>query len=440
MMAKKNSARIVSITILQRLLKQQGSLASELALAETLEENERRLAHEFCYGVCRWYFFLEKAASGFLSKPLKAKDNDIHLLILLGIYQLQFTRIAPHASINETVNCAGFFRKLWAKKLINAVLRSYQRQIENNPLDISDAAFEQSHPQWLQKSIHHFWPQQAAEIFKANNDHPPMTLRVNQQKTTREDYQLLLNSREEKVSAATTRYSKEGLLLGAPTPVKNLPHFAEGYISVQDEAAQLAADLLRLHPGQHVLDACCAPGGKTCHIAETQPNIASLTAVDLEARRLQRVHENLSRLTINANVICGDASQPRSWWDGQYYDRILLDAPCSATGVIRRHPDIKLLRTHKAVVDLAQLQLQLLEALWSLLAEGGILLYATCSVLPLENTQVIEAFVESRQDVEHDVIDARWGIEQPYGRQLLPQHKGHDGFYYARLKKQPSLE
>ena len=437
-MAKKHNARIVSVTVLQRLLKQQGSLASELSLAEKLDDNERRLAHELCYGVCRWYFFLEKIAEQFLSKPLKAKDNDIRLLILLGIYQLQFTRIAPYAIINETVNCASFFRKLWAKKLINAVLRSFQRKVNDTPLEITETDFKQSHPQWLQQEIQHYWPQQAAAIFKANNDHPPMTLRVNQQKITREKYQSLLNDHSENMVASETPYSPEGLLLDVPVPVSALPHFEEGYTSVQDEAAQLAADLLQLQAGQHVLDACCAPGGKTCHIAEKQPDIASLTAVDLEKRRLQRVHENLLRLHINAKVICGDVSEPQGWWDGQYFDRILLDAPCSATGVIRRHPDIKLLRSKQAVTDLAQLQLQLLEALWLLLAEDGILLYVTCSVLPVENTQVMEAFVASKQDVEHDIIEAKWGLQQPCGRQLLPQYKGHDGFYYARLKKRSS--
>ncbi len=184
-----------------------------------------------------------------------------------------------------------------------------------------------------------------------------------------------------------------------------------------------------------MLDACCAPGGKTCHIGETQPDLKEIVALDLEERRLGRVRENLERLHIKATVLCADGTKPSDWWDGQKFDRILLDAPCSATGVTRRHPDIKLLRTAEAVDELAQLQQNLLDALWPLLEDGGILLYATCSLLPQENTQVVERFLEHHNNAEHDPIIADWGIEQPCGRQLLPQVDGHDGFYYARLKK-----
>ena len=204
---------------------------------------------------------------------------------------------------------------------------------------------------------------------------------------------------------------------------------------MQDEAAQLAASLLKLAPQQRVLDACCAPGGKTCHIAETEPALKKLVGLDLEQRRLTRVHENIERVGVNAHIICGDGTQPDQWWDGDVFDRILLDAPCSATGVIRRHPDIKLLRQEEDIADAARLQYALLVSLWPLLAEGGILLYATCSILPEENTKVVERFIANYSDARHDVIPAQWGIEQPYGRQLLPQKDGHDGFYYARLTK-----
>lgn len=434
-MSKKINARTVTVKILLRLLKQQGSLASELHLLNDIDEQERRFAQELCYGVCRWYFLLENTLNTFIAKPLKEKDSDIKLLLLVGIYQLQFTRVAPHAAINETVNAVLYFRKQWAKKLVNGVLRSFQRQQDSEPM-ICDA--KQSHPRWLQKSITQAWPDNADDIFFANNQHPPFTLRVNAQHSTVTDYLPLLNSgdNEDIIHAVTTAHSRVGITLEKATDVTQLPGFTQGVISVQDEAAQLAAPLLQLQPKMRVLDACCAPGGKTCHIGETQPDLDALVAIDLEERRLGRVRENIARLSIEAEVICADGTEPATWWDGQVFDRILLDAPCSATGVIRRHPDIKLLRREQAVDDISTLQLRLLNALWPLLADGGILLYATCSILPQENTQVIEQFMAAHlEDAQHDVITADWGIEQPYGRQLLPQDKGHDGFYYARLIK-----
>ncbi len=430
-MAKTLNARTATVKILLRLLKQQGSLASELSLANELDEQERRFTQELCYGVCRWYFFLHDTLGRFIEKPLKAKDNDIKLLLLLGIYQLQFTRVASHAALNETVDGALYFRKPWAKKLINGVLRAFLREQEKQT--ISPNA-KQSHPQWLQDAILKAWPQQAREIFVANNQHPPFTLRVNSQQANPTQYLDQLNE-VELSQAQPTAFSSQGLTLDKAVDVTQLPGFSEGRVSVQDEAAQLAAPLLDLAPGQRVLDACCAPGGKTCHIGEWQNDLSELVAVELEERRLGRVRENLARLGIQATITCADASKTQDWWDGQLFDRILLDAPCSATGVIRRHPDVKLLRSQKAVDELSELQLRLLNALWPLLAEGGILVYATCSVLPQENTQLIDRFLQTHSDAYHDKITAQWGIEQPYGRQLFPQDNGHDGFYYARLKK-----
>jgi 16S rRNA (cytosine967-C5)-methyltransferase len=444
-MSKKINARTVTVKILLRLLKQKGSLASELHLLNDIDEQEKRFAQELCYGVCRWYFLLENTLNTFIAKPLKEKDSDIKLLLLLGIYQLQFTRVAPHAAINETVNATLFFRKQWAKKLVNGVLRSFQRQQDAEPIICEP---KQSHPRWLQKAITQAWPEQADDIFFANNQHPPFTLRINTQHKTVDEYLLQLNKsanskdvenedgKAKNISATKTPYSSFGLTLDKATDVTQLAGFNDGVVSVQDEAAQLAAPLLQLQPQLRVLDACCAPGGKTCHIGETQPDLAALVAIDLEERRLTRVRENIARLSISAEVICGDGTEPNTWWDGKPFDRILLDAPCSATGVIRRHPDIKILRHQQAVNDLSDLQLRLLNALWPLLSDGGILLYATCSVLPQENTHVIEQFLAThKDDAQHDVITADWGIEQPYGRQLLPQNKGHDGFYYARLIK-----
>ena len=237
------------------------------------------------------------------------------------------------------------------------------------------------------------------------------------------------------INCAAASYSAEGILLTEPRDVSLLPEFANGYVSVQDEAAQLAAPLLMLEPGQTVLDACCAPGGKTCHILESQPDLARVVAVDLEPRRLARVEENLQRLGLGAEIIAADAGDLQHWWDSQPFDRILIDAPCSASGVIRRHPDIKILRKPADIAKLAAIQLQLVNQLWHALSEGGILLYATCSVLPDENDQVIGQFLATNANASVLNIDADWGIKTDYGRQLFPEINGNDGFYYSRLQK-----
>lgn len=450
--AKKITPRIAATLILNQLLKQQGSLASLLPeYTADFSPQEKSFIKECCYGCCRWYIQLDAALSSLLKQPLKKKESDIKAVLLLGLYQLQFMRTAEHAAINESVNAALYFNKQWAKKLINAVLRSFQRQ---NQEDAAPALFSQiqenyfsAHPLWLEQKIKQAWPDYAESIFAANNQHPPLSLRTNQQQGSRDDYLSLLN--KNKIASKPAPFSDEGIYLDAPMAVTDLPLFDRGAVSVQDEAAQLAAKLLELKPGQKVLDACCAPGGKTCHIAETEPELAVLGAIDIEARRLEKVKENMERLGINAKVVCGDGAQPATWLkeftgDGidmeNGFDRILLDAPCSATGIIRRQPDIKVLRQPEQVASLLELQLTLLKALWPLVVEGGILLYATCSILPEENTGVIERFLAEQADAVHQVLDVDWGIEQTFGRQLLPVNSatmdaGHDGFYYAKLIK-----
>jgi 16S rRNA (cytosine967-C5)-methyltransferase len=260
-----------------------------------------------------------------------------------------------------------------------------------------------------------------------------MILRVNRRHHSRDAYLALLAAAG--LAASPCTFSRDGIVLEAACDVRDLPGFADGWISVQDEAAQLAADLLDRAPGQRVLDACCAPGGKTCHLLEAQAELKAVVAVDLEAKRLVRVRENLDRLGLDAQLIAADGRDTAAWWDGQAFQRILLDAPCSATGVIRRHPDIKLTRQPDDIAALATLQGELLDALWPTLAVGGILLYATCSTLPTENTEVIEAFLARTSGARELDLDTQAGIKQPYGRQLLAQEGGHDGFYYAKLIK-----
>ena len=409
------------------------SLNQQLPLFEQqVIERDRPLFKQLCYGVLRFFPRLLGISQQLLQKPLKEKDADILMLILLGAYQLTDTRIPAHAAVSATVAATRVLKKNWAKALVNGVLRQWQRRAEDLSTLLSPAQ-QLAHPDWLHQIIKTSWPEQAHNIQLQNNQHPPMCLRVNQQNVSRDDYlQQLLDA---KIDASACEFAGDGVRLQQATSVDKLPGFYQGWVSVQDEAAQLAAPLLSLEPGQRVLDACCAPGGKTCHILETEPEIKELLALDVSEQRLKKVLQNLSRLTLNASILAGDAGRLDSWWDGETFDCILLDAPCSATGVIRRNPDIKLHRLAGDIEPLAQLQLQMLNALWPALTPGGLLLYATCSIIPRENEKVIEHFCHSQKFVEHLPINTDWGIQRPYGRQLFPQANGHDGFYYALLRK-----
>ncbi len=427
--------RLAAAKALTAVLNGKASLNSSLPLQlDKVEARDRGLTQDLAFGTARWYPRLSALANKLLQKPFKAADADVEALLLVGLYQLLYTRVPAHAAIGETVGCADKLKKPWAKGLLNAVLRNAQRDSEALLAELEhDPVVRTAHPRWLQKSLKAFWPEQWEAICAANNAHPPMILRVNRRHKTRDQYLQLLA--ESDVQAQPCVYSRDGIVLAEACDVRNLPGFAEGWISVQDEAAQLAADLLDLAPGQRVLDACCAPGGKTCHILEAEPQLAGVVAVDLEAKRLVRVRENLERLGLSAELIAADGRDIEKWWDGKPFQRILLDAPCSATGVIRRHPDIKLTRQPDDIVALAQLQGELLDAMWKTLEVGGILLYATCSTLPTENTEVIAAFLERTPGARELDLATTAGIKQPHGRQLLAQQGGHDGFYYAKLIK-----
>ena len=427
--------RLAAAKALAAVLSGKASLNSSLPTQmDKVEDRDRGFTQDLAFGTARWQPRLSALAAKLLQKPFKAADADVEALLLVGLYQLLYTRVPAHAAIGETVGCADKLKKPWAKALLNAVLRRAQRESEALLAELEhDPVVRTAHPRWLQKSLKAFWPQQWEAICAANNAHPPMILRVNRRHHTRDAYLDLLS--EAGIAARACVYSRDGIILDAATDVRSLPGFADGWISVQDEAAQLAADLLDLAPGQRVLDACCAPGGKTCHILEAEPALAGVVAVDLEAKRLVRVRENLERLGLSAELIAADGRDTASWWDGKPFQRILLDAPCSATGVIRRHPDIKLTRQPDDIAALALLQGELLDALWKTLEVGGILLYATCSTLPTENTEVIEAFLARTPGARELDLATAAGIKQPHGRQLLAQEGGHDGFYYAKLIK-----
>ena len=430
--------RAIAATVLASLLLQKGSLATQLPRKPPSpgEAPSMALLKELCYGTCRWYFQLNNTLGTLLDKPLKSKDCDIHCLLILGMYQLSHMRIPEYVSINETVNACVVLKKPWAKGLINAVLRKFQRLVSADEIPYPDDAARFSYPDWLVNLLKTEWPDSWEEILRAGNAHPPMSLRVNLQQCSREDYLELLA--EQGIAARAGTLSAAGVYLEKPCPVDLLPGFREGSASVQDEASQLLPSLLAPASGHRVLDACAAPGGKTCHLLEAEPNIAQIIALDIEARRLDRLQENLERLKLSSarvKVIAADATLTDDWWDGEYFDRILLDAPCSATGIIRRQPDIKLLRKSADIARLCELQGRLLDRLWRCLKPGGFMVYSTCSILPAENSRQIAAFLNRTSDAESKAMPEHWGVLCRYGRQLLPHDNSTDGFYFALLQK-----
>lgn len=397
---------------------------------------DRGLLKELCYGTCRTLPRLEALASQLLARPFKARDGDVQALLLVGIYQLLYLRIPAHAAVGETAGAARLLNKEWATRVLNGCLRRLQREsaelearVDKNP------AVALLHSPWWLESLRKAWPDDWRAIAEANNQPGPMTLRINRRQGDREQYRELLDGPG--ISSRLCTHAPDGLTLETPCDVGELPGFHDGRVSVQDESAQLAAVLLgpvvAPRPGLRVLDACCAPGGKTAHLLELFD--IHLTAVDSDDTRLGRVEDTLSRLGLSAELIHGDATG-REWWSDNPFDAILLDAPCSGSGVIRRHPDIKSLRRPSDISKLAELQARLLDNLWPLLAPGGTLLYATCSVLPEENADQIAAFLARTPDVEVSTPhNLSWGRRAGAGQQLLPRLDSHDGFFYARLKK-----
>lgn len=388
-----------------------------------------------CFGVLRFYPRLKFITSQLLKTPLKSKDQDILLLICLGLYQLIDLNTPPHAAISETVEASRQLKKPWASGLVNAVLRNFLRQKETLMQSIEkNIEAKYQHPLWLIQSIKKAWPNDMEAILQANNSQAPMVLRINLQKIQREAY--LEKLAADNIKASLVEGTQAGIVLESACDVTRIPGFYEGLVSVQDGAAQLAANLLDLAPNMRVLDACAAPGGKTAHILETEPKLSELLAIDISEERCKRITENVNRLQLKAKIITADASQPKTWWDGVLFDRILLDAPCSATGVIRRHPDIKFLRQPNDIANLAKEQLALLKTLWKLLKPNGRLLYATCSILPAENSEVIQEFLSQEPTAIPLPMNIAWGQALPVGHQLLPGQNNMDGFYYALIEKQ----
>ncbi|NAW59447.1 MULTISPECIES: 16S rRNA (cytosine(967)-C(5))-methyltransferase RsmB [unclassified Vibrio] len=422
------NVRAAAANVLFQVVDKGQSLSTALPAAQqTIKPRDHALLQEICYGALRYLPRLESIAGELMDKPLKGKQRVFHHLILVGIYQLSFMRIPEHAAVGETVEGTKALKGPRLRGLINAVLRNYQRNQEQlDALAISHDAGKYGHPGWLLKLLQHAYPQQWQDIVDANNSKAPMWLRVNRQHHSRDEYLTLLE--QEQIEYTLHPQAQDAIKLAAPRDVFTLPGFEQGWVSVQDAAAQLSVNYLTPENGELILDCCAAPGGKTAHILEHSQ--AQVVAIDCDDTRLKRVHENLKRLKLEAQVICGDARNPQQWWQGEQFDRILLDAPCSATGVIRRHPDIKWLRRADDIEALAALQSEILDAMWQQLKPGGTLVYATCSITPQENSQQVKAFLARTADATLLGSDP----EQP-GRQILPGEEDMDGFYYAVLTK-----
>jgi 16S rRNA (cytosine967-C5)-methyltransferase len=412
-----------------------GGLSLNQVLPEKLNdvsERDRALLQQLSYGTLRQSPRLQAILKQLLDKPLRNKDRDVQGLLLCGLYQLDSTRVPDHAAVAATVDATRALKKHWAKGMTNAVLRRYLREREQLTQALDKAAAA-SHPAWLFQKILAQWPAAAAAIIDANNQQPPMTLRVNRGQASRDDY--ISSLKAHGIAAKAGSLSKHAIQLAVPIDVWDLPEFSAGRVSVQDEAAQMAALLLQAGAGERVLDACAAPGGKTCHILELQPELAELVAMDIDELRLQKVSENLQRLNLKAILITGDAASPPAALEPASFDRILVDAPCSASGVMRRHPDVKLLRRESDIAPLADQQLRILRGLWPLLKTGGTLLYATCSILDEENSQVIQRFLTEEADAALSDTEMAGSESVTGGRQLLPSSGGTDGLFYATLKK-----
>ncbi len=427
--------RELATRLVFRVLEQGESLSGLLAaeLAGLDDPRQRAFARELVLGTLRWCDRLEFVLARLLQKPLRNKDRDLHALLLVALYQVLMLDTADHAAVSESVELARRSGKRWAVGLVNGVLRNALRQ-SDALLKAADAepTARWSCPEWWIRQLRRDWPDHWQQILEGGNQRAPMVLRVNHLQVARDAY--LTELAEEGIGAHAHPLVASAIELDAPVPVDALPGFRSGRVSVQDAGAQLSAGQLNLAPGLRVLDACAAPGGKTAHILETETDV-SLLALDSSRERLGRVEDTLQRLGLKAECRCADAGSPDDWWDGGPFDRILLDAPCTASGVLRRHPDIKRLRRESDLQQLSAQQQRLLNALWPLLAPGGILLYVTCSVFRRENSGAVEAFMAQHDDAVELPLEAEWGEQQPVGRQLLPGDQGMDGFYYARLIK-----
>ncbi len=428
------AARIVAAVIAQG-----AALDDALAQAPPLSTPDRAALQALTFGTVRWHLRIARWLEALLERPAQLRQPPLRGLLEVALHQLGFSSHPPHAVVNEAVEAARQLGETRATGLVNALLRRFLREREAIcARALEDAEARHAHPAWLIEAIGADWPMDAERVLAANNEPAPLWLRVNRQRSSVSDYLAVLE--QQGIAARAEEVVPDAIALATPLDVAQLSGFASGQVSVQDAAAQLAAPLLAAAPGMRILDACAAPGGKTCHILERTPAVSELIALDRSRERLQLIGESLQRLGLAATLVSGDASRPREWWDGAGFQRILLDAPCSATGVIRRHPDIKVLRRATDIERMSREQAGMLRALWPLLEPGGRLVYSTCSVLRAENHAVIAAFLASEPTAV--ALPPPPGLEtiavqstDSPGMQILPGAAGMDGFYYACLER-----
>ncbi|HEX5959769.1 MAG TPA: 16S rRNA (cytosine(967)-C(5))-methyltransferase RsmB [Rhodanobacteraceae bacterium] len=432
--ASAHDTRAVAATLLADVALGGASLRECLkpAQARFADPRDRAFLTALVSDGARWWLRFDKALDLLLDKPLRKRDPALHALLVLGLVQLEILELPPHAAVAATVDATRALQRAGFAKLANAILRRWLR--ERDALDARldrDAVTRSAHPRWLVDALQRDWPEHADAVLAANNLPTPPMLRVNARRATREN--LVTRLVETGIEAVMHPFLPDAVTLAANAGIARLPGFAQGHFSVQDGAAQIAIDLLGPRDGMRVLDACAAPGGKTCHVLERAS--VELVALERDADRARSIDANLRRLGLPGSVLVGDAGEPAEWWDGRPFDRILLDAPCSATGVIRRHPDIKLHRRAGDVAQLARGQSRLLAALWPLVASGGRLVYATCSVLHVENQAAVHDFLATHPDAQAAAFELPVGRHAGSGWQILPGDDGLDGMFYAVLVK-----
>lgn len=433
----KQNVRALAAQIITEVIEKKSSLPAVVSQYISEDYAQRPLLFELCYGTLRWYYLLRALASELLLKPLPKKHQNVYYLLLIGLHQLLNMNIPQYAIVSETVQAAVALEQPWAKGLINKNLRRFLEEKDAllAKIDKNEEA-KYVHPQWLIGKIKKAWPNEWQAILTANNLRAPLTLRANILKNTRDEYLQFLQQNE--IEAYAVEGAEYALSLDKPMPIENIPGFEAGLASVQDAAGQFAASILNLKPNLRVLDACAAPGTKSTHMLEIEPKLAHLTAVEKDPERLTMIKQNFERLNLprdHFNLILADVAHTQQWWSGEKFDRILVDAPCSGSGVIRRHPDMKVLREPEDSKNHHQVQVHLLNHLWPLLEKKGLMLYSTCSIFPEENEKTIHEFLQKNPDAKVQKIELAIGKPQQHGWQLLPQENGSDGFYYCLITK-----
>jgi len=412
------------------------------SLREVMERNapklrdprDRALLMALLSEGARWWLRFDAAVDHLLEKSLRHKDPAIHALLVLGLVQLEILQLQDYAAVAATVEATRALKRPQLAGLVNAVLRRWQRERESliAQLDAKPQT-RHAHPEWLAKALARDWPEHSEAVMAADNVEPPLMLRVNRQRIERDA--LLAQFETAGYAASVHPWLADALVLPHSADVTRMPGFEDGLFAVQDGSAQVAADLAGLNDGMRVLDACAAPGGKACHLLERAH--IDLTALEVDAKRGERIRQNLMRLRLDAKIVIGDAGAPAGWWKQQPFDRILIDAPCSATGVLRRRPDVRLHRRESDVVAMHEQQRRILSALWPLLAPGGRLVYITCSVLRAENEAIVGELLARQSDARAVQFTLPAGQAAKIGWQILPGDGDLDGMYYAVLEKAP---